>query len=359
MCNPILPKGQQFNTATSLDEEASDHAKKKMRTLTEDELSLKMVQMQHSASEWITRALSSNEDEFEIINHEGSIKVKNNNQSIKYSVEHELYLGIEYTTESGEFKNKIPESNLPKHHCFNLLVTEQFVEPVLCRSMRIDENIVADRLCHKIPKLSIIACEKENPDTKFCLHAPMCGIALASFRQDQPGIKYLATAGLACCHAIIFWDSTNQVATMSHFMQKDMCPEAFDLMLASMSYRDPSNLRMYIIGGHTHRMTHFPGFFNFIEEYVKSKNIYIHQTFLGNHGGRPSDVIFDVEDGTLFELAVKENLTTHKLDSFDASTLNHGEEVCFRTKSNREVKYRFTSEKNRSLLIPVIAELSG
>ena len=357
MCNPIPFKSPQ-NKLSSLDEEAQAPAKERVRILSEDELSLNMVEMQEDVRERITKALTSKYDNSEIVTHGGALKIKNKNQSVKHFVEHWLYLEVERKPISGEFKTDITESNLPQHHCIGLLETEQFVEPVLCKSMRIDENIINGRLCHKIPKLDVIVCDKESSDTKFCLHAPMCGIGLASFRQDQPSIKYLATAGLKDCHAIIFWDGFNQVASMSHFDQADMCQEAFDLMLESMSYHQSSDLRMFVIGGYTHKMTRFPSFFNFIEDYAKSKKISVDQTFLGNHGGRPSDVIFDVETGTLFELVVKENLTRHKLGLFDANKYEHGKIISFRGSSDHEVKYRFADAKNSDLLIPILAEAS-
>lgn len=357
MCNPVTFRTQLLHTATSLDEKAQCSAER-VRILTNDELSLKVICMQHEVKERITRALSSKYDKFEVVTHEDATKVKNNDQSTKGSVEHSLYMEIEYTTIFGEFKMDLPESNLPQHHCIDLLEKGCFLEPVLCKSMRIDENIIGNKLHQELPKLSVTVYGTDEKDLDYCLHAPMRGIGLAQFRKHKPCIKYLATAGLADCHAIIFWDRIKKRACMAHFIERDMCQESFDLMLASMNDSCSSNLRMFAVGGHTHKMTRSCSFFKFIEKYATSKNIEILQTFLGNHGKRPSDVIFDVESGVLFELVIKENTTKHKLGLFDANEDHHGEQVCFKNNSGRGIKYRFADEKNKDLLIPVSVEFS-
>lgn len=371
MCNPVFLKGKYLYTDTSLNEKSPEYVKEKVRTLTNSELSLKVVDIPFEPS--VRERIIEMEDDkyFQIDQSIGKnhIKIKPKYSVLIRSMKLEIHCHIE----KGEHPriSSWPcdhKSKFTQYYCLDFLETDGFFESVLCKSMRIDENIITNRLCHNLPQLNITVCSEENSKTDFCLHAPMRGIGLSVFSENQPKIKYLATAGLYDCYAVIFWNSVNQETSMAHFLLDDLCPTAFDLMIESMSKCDIANIKMFVVGGYTHKLAMFPGFFSCIEKYAISKNIYIHQTFLGNQGQRPKNIIFDVESGILFKLSVKENLTKHKLTLVNAANFDHGEKVhfiknldagtecSFATEYERE--YRLFDGKNKDLLIPVLAEIS-
>ncbi len=286
------------------------------------------------------------------MNDQGAKKIKKDVPPRPYSLRDHIQGEM-----TGEFENRKGEPDLPKHHTLDVLENDDFYEVVLSKSFRIDGCVIGNKLYDKLPKLGVTVHESYEDGLDSCLYTPMLGISLAQFRKDSTCIKYLCTTRLKCCYGVIFWDNVKQKACMGHFLYDDTAQESFDIMLSSMSDSSFTDLRMFIIGGFSMRMTYKNGYFKFIEKYAASKNIEILQTFLGNNGERPTDIIFDVESGELFELIVKENYANYNLDIDCAYDDRHGKEVLFNNFNGRRSKYRLADEKTKNLIIPVSVNL--
>lgn len=136
---------------------------------------------------------------------------------------------------------------------------------------------------------------------------------------------------------------------MTHFAQCDMCEEPFDFMLQKITqHSSVEDISVFIVGGVLGRMRDKGNFFDFIEKYLKDKQLNLKQTFLGDKG-RPTDLVFDCQEGRFYKLIFfnkgpyKFEVTDDRKDlPFSFRNPYHG----------RDVEYYYSSENQRSF-IPV------
>ena len=117
-------------------------------------------------------------------------------------------------------------------------------------------------------------------------------------------IKFIATVGMSQCYAIIMYDKMKKIASFGHYMMDQVSPEAIETQVGFLFDQGclKEHIEAKVFGGYTVRMGCKAGYFDSISQTLSKLEIPVSETFLGNHSLRPSNIIFDVESGTVFSM---------------------------------------------------------
>ncbi len=160
--------------------------------------------------------------------------------------------------------------------------------------------------------------------SQLIIPAGVCQCVLSSLRRPDAA-RFLSTADLMDCTALILYDGKNRIATLTHFWTQTITASnisrQFDLMIDKGALS--SSVEAKVVGGTRSNLWSESGFFNCIQPALISLGIPVTETNVGEN--RPKNILFDLQTGNLYHLqsdctdplgsmSVKNEKTARKLD---------------------------------------------
>ncbi|MBM7072802.1 hypothetical protein JQC92_12295 [Shewanella sp. 202IG2-18] len=210
--------------------------------------------------------------------------------------------------------------SIPSGHFVDIEDCRDYYKIVLIESNTLDKNIKFGEQLYKLETVSLVVkFNIKHSNEKNCLHIPMDQCSLVN-PCVLPQVDYLTTAGLCDCYAVILWDKSSHSTIMAHIREdcvsKSVCNEMI-LKLTSTGTKQ-EDIQAIVIGGETLKMSYSKSYFNCIEKTLIESGIFIRQTFIGDNVERPSDILFELSNGNVYEYKVSENMTEYRLNLYEA-----------------------------------------
>ncbi len=141
----------------------------------------------------------------------------------------------------------------------------------------------------------------DSSRSQLIIPAGMYQCVLSSLRHPDAA-RFLSTAGLIDCTALILYDRKNKIATLTHFWTQTITGSnirrQFDLMIEEGALS--SSVEAKVVGGSRSNLWSDSGFFNCIEPALISLGIPVTETNVG--ANRPQNILFDLQTGNLYHL---------------------------------------------------------
>ena len=163
----------------------------------------------------------------------------------------------------------------------------------------LNRHVVSSFVVENMPKCSVNLAKPGIQHDKM-MFVSMSEVAVAKLEN----IKFIATAGLSQCHAIIMYDKIKKVASFGHYIMDEVSPDSIETQAGFLFDQGclKDHIEAKVVGGYTARMGCKAGYFDTISQTLSKLDIPVTETFLGEHSPRPSDIIFDIESGTIFSM---------------------------------------------------------
>ena len=191
----------------------------------------------------------------------------------------------------------------------------------------------------------------ESPHSKVVIPAGMCQCVLTNLQRPNAP-RFLSTAWLLDCTALVLYDRKNKIATLTHFWTQTISESNIKKQLELMIARgaSSSSIEAKVVGGTRGNLWSNSGFFNCIEPTIASLKIPITETNVGQN--RPQNILFDVETGNLY------HLKSENFDRLDRTSIqNKATAIKLDWSSDRQ--YYFSDYDNTELLVSAEISFTG
>lgn len=182
-----------------------------------------------------------------------------------------------------------------------------------------------------------------SSSSKVIIPAGMCQCVLTDLSYANAP-RFLSTACLLDCTALILYDRRNKIATLTHFwtqtMSESIIKKQLDLMIDKGA--SPLSMEAKVVGGTRGNLWSDSGFFNCIEPTLILLKIPITETNVGQN--RPKNILFDVKTGNLYHLKSKH------FDRLDRVCVQN-ESTALKLDWSTDIQYYFSDQNSSELLV--------
>ena len=210
----------------------------------------------------------------------------------------------------------------------------------------VNQHLVSGKVEGEMPIARAVISETQV--SEVIIPAGMCQCVLTDLTYTKAP-RFLSTAGLSDCTALILYDKKNRIATLTHFWTQTITDNAIKKQLDFMIERgaSPSFIEAKVVGSTRGNLWSDSGFFNCIEPTLTSLKIPITETNMGQN--RPKNILLDVKTGNLYHLQSNPHDRLNNM-------LIQNKPTALKLDWSAEKQYYFSDHNNSELL--VFAEIS-